>query len=130
MAGSSRKALKGRHHSKALAPGVALTTGAQGAPFGGPLSPRASASRKLAPRAPSGGASSLTVRPKSSPLLSNLDELDRELERRGLTFVRYADDCNIYASRKAAERAKRAEAPGGYADRSCERRAWRAEEPR
>jgi RNA-directed DNA polymerase len=42
-----------------------------------------------------------------SPLLSNLvlDELDRELERRGLAFVRYADDCNIYvASRKAAER--------------------------
>ena len=34
-----------------------------------------------------------------------LDERDRELERRGLTFVRYADDCNIYvASRKAAER--------------------------
>jgi RNA-directed DNA polymerase len=33
-----------------------------------------------------------------SPLLSNLvlDELDRELERRGHSFVRYADDCNIY----------------------------------
>jgi DNA invertase Pin-like site-specific DNA recombinase len=33
-----------------------------------------------------------------SPLLSNivLDELDRELERRGLRFARYADDCNIY----------------------------------
>jgi RNA-directed DNA polymerase len=42
-----------------------------------------------------------------SPLLSNLvlDELDRELERRGLAFVRYADDCNIHVrSRKAAER--------------------------
>jgi RNA-directed DNA polymerase len=42
-----------------------------------------------------------------SPLLSNivLDELDRELERRGHRFVRYADDCNIYVrSRKAAER--------------------------
>jgi RNA-directed DNA polymerase len=42
-----------------------------------------------------------------SPLLSNLvlDELDRELERRGLAFVRYADDCNIYLrSQKAAER--------------------------
>ena len=42
-----------------------------------------------------------------SPLLSNivLDELDRELERRGHCFVRYADDCNIYVrSRKAAER--------------------------
>jgi RNA-directed DNA polymerase len=33
-----------------------------------------------------------------SPLLSNLvlDELDKELEKRGLPFVRYADDCNIY----------------------------------
>jgi RNA-directed DNA polymerase len=33
-----------------------------------------------------------------SPLLSNLvlDDLDRELVRRGLRFVRYADDCNIY----------------------------------
>jgi RNA-directed DNA polymerase len=42
-----------------------------------------------------------------SPLLSNivLDELDRELERRGLRFVRYADDCNVYVrSRRAAER--------------------------
>lgn len=42
-----------------------------------------------------------------SPLLSNLllDELDNELERRGLRFVRYADDCNIYvASRRSAER--------------------------
>jgi RNA-directed DNA polymerase len=42
-----------------------------------------------------------------SPLLSNLvlDELDRELERRGLAFVRYADDCNIYVrSEKAARR--------------------------
>jgi RNA-directed DNA polymerase len=42
-----------------------------------------------------------------SPLLSNLvlDELDRELERRGLRFVRYADDCNIYVrSERAAQR--------------------------
>jgi RNA-directed DNA polymerase len=42
-----------------------------------------------------------------SPLLSNivLDELDRELERRGLRFVRYADDGNIYVrSRRAGER--------------------------
>src|SRR5690606_25416033 len=33
-----------------------------------------------------------------SPLLSNivLDELDKELEKRGHKFVRYADDCNIY----------------------------------
>ncbi len=42
-----------------------------------------------------------------SPLLSNLmlDGLDRELERRGHRFVRYADDCNIYVrSRRAGER--------------------------
>jgi RNA-directed DNA polymerase len=42
-----------------------------------------------------------------SPLLSNivLDELDKELERRGHSFCRYADDCNIYVgSRKAGER--------------------------
>ena len=42
-----------------------------------------------------------------SPLLSNimLNELDKELEARGLHFVRYADDCNIFVgSRKAAER--------------------------
>ncbi|NPV58682.1 MAG: group II intron reverse transcriptase/maturase [Actinobacteria bacterium] len=41
-----------------------------------------------------------------SPLLSNiyLDDLDRELERRGHAFVRYADDCNIYV---ASERAGR-----------------------
>lgn len=42
-----------------------------------------------------------------SPLLSNLllDELDKELERRGLSFVRYADDCNIYVrSERAGER--------------------------
>ena len=34
----------------------------------------------------------------NSPLLSNLmlDDLDRELQRRGLRFARYADDCNIY----------------------------------
>jgi RNA-directed DNA polymerase len=41
-----------------------------------------------------------------SPLLSNLvlDELDRELERRGHRFVRYADDCNIYVRSNAAGR--------------------------
>ena len=42
-----------------------------------------------------------------SPLLSNilLDDLDKELERRGHRFVRYADDCNIYVqSAKAGER--------------------------
>jgi RNA-directed DNA polymerase len=42
-----------------------------------------------------------------SPLLSNvlLDELDKELERRGHRFVRYADDCNIYVrSQRAGQR--------------------------
>jgi len=42
-----------------------------------------------------------------SPLLANvyLDALDQELDRRGLAFSRYADDCNIYvSSQRAAER--------------------------
>lgn len=42
-----------------------------------------------------------------SPLLSNilLDELDKELEKRGHKFCRYADDCNIYVkSKRAGER--------------------------
>ena len=42
-----------------------------------------------------------------SPLLSNilLDELDKELERRGHRYARYADDCNVYVrSKKAGER--------------------------
>jgi RNA-directed DNA polymerase len=42
-----------------------------------------------------------------SPLLANilLDEFDKEIERRGHAFCRYADDCNIYvASRRAGER--------------------------
>ena len=42
-----------------------------------------------------------------SPLLANvmLDEVDRELEKRGYCFARYADDCNIYVgSRKSGER--------------------------
>ena len=42
-----------------------------------------------------------------SPLLANiyLDALDRELDRRGHCFCRYADDCNIYVgSQAAAER--------------------------
>jgi group II intron reverse transcriptase/maturase len=42
-----------------------------------------------------------------SPLLANvlLDEVDRELEKRGHTFVRYADDGNVYVrSRRAGER--------------------------
>lgn len=39
-----------------------------------------------------------------SPLLANvmLDELDKELERRGYKFCRYADDCNIYVKSKKA----------------------------
>src|SRR5260370_1944697 len=42
-----------------------------------------------------------------SPLLGNLvlDDLDKELARRGHRFCRYADDCNIYVrSRRAGER--------------------------
>src|SRR5437588_10150955 len=42
-----------------------------------------------------------------SPILSNLvlDDLDKELTRRGHRFCRYADDCNIYVrSRRAGER--------------------------
>jgi len=42
-----------------------------------------------------------------SPLLANvlLDEVDKELERRGHSFCRYADDCNVYVrSRRAGER--------------------------
>jgi len=45
-----------------------------------------------------------------SPLLANiyLDALDKELERRGHTFCRYADDCNIYVSSVAAAERVRA----------------------
>ena len=46
-----------------------------------------------------------------SPLLANilLDEVDKELERRGHRFVRYADDCNVYVrTRRAGERVKEA----------------------
>lgn len=42
-----------------------------------------------------------------SPLLANvlLDDVDKELERRGHAFVRYADDCNVYVrSQRAGER--------------------------
>jgi RNA-directed DNA polymerase len=42
-----------------------------------------------------------------SPLLANvlLDEVDKELQRRGHAFVRYADDCNVYVqSKRAGER--------------------------
>jgi group II intron reverse transcriptase/maturase len=53
-----------------------------------------------------------------SPLLSNivLDELDKELERRGLDFCRFADDCNIFVrTRKAAERVM--ESISGYIEK-------------
>ena len=46
-----------------------------------------------------------------SPLLANvlLDEVDRELEKRGHAFARYADDCNVYVrSRRAGERVLKA----------------------
>ena len=45
-----------------------------------------------------------------SPLLANvlLDEVDKELEKRGHSFVRYADDCNVYVrSRRSGERVMR-----------------------
>lgn len=44
-----------------------------------------------------------------SPLLANLllDDLDKELERRGHRFCRYADDCNIYVQSQAAGSASR-----------------------
>lgn len=44
------------------------------------------------------------ARRPSSPLLANLllDDLDKELEKRGHKFCRYADDCNIYVQSKAA----------------------------
>ncbi|EGD49958.1 RNA-directed DNA polymerase (Reverse transcriptase) [Thermoanaerobacter ethanolicus JW 200] len=41
-----------------------------------------------------------------SPLLANimLDELDKELEKRGHKFCRYADDCNIYVKKQVCRR--------------------------
>lgn len=61
--------------SGALIEGVVITDG-EGTPQGGPL----------------------------SPLLGNimLDDLDKEIERRGHKFCRYADDCNIYVNSEAA----------------------------
>jgi group II intron reverse transcriptase/maturase len=69
-----------------------------------------------------------------SPLLANvlLDEVDKELERRGHAFVRYADDCNVYVrSRRAGERVMEA-LRGFYAklrlrvneDKSAVARVW------
>lgn len=69
------KLLRGFLESGVMIGGVVTATG-EGTPQGGPL----------------------------SPFLSNivLDELDRELERRGHRFVRYADDCNIYVKTERA----------------------------
>jgi RNA-directed DNA polymerase len=69
-----------------------------------------------------------------SPLLANvlLDEVDKELERRGHAFVRYADDCNVYVrSKRAGERVMEA-LRGLYArlrlrvneDKSAVARVW------
>ena len=65
--------------------------------------------RPRAPKVVNRQATQVTfcVRGVLSPLLSNLmlDVLDKELEKRGHRFVRYADDCNIYVrSQKAGER--------------------------
>ncbi len=54
-------------------------------------------------------SSVMRERPRAalSPLLANvlLDEVDKELEKRGHAFVRYADDCNVYVrSKRAGER--------------------------
>jgi RNA-directed DNA polymerase len=68
-----------RYLQAGILAGGAISPSRQGTPQGGPL----------------------------SPLLSNimLDDLDKELERRGHKFSRYADDCNIYVrSRRAGER--------------------------
>jgi RNA-directed DNA polymerase len=70
-----------------------------------------------------------------SPLLSNilLDEWDRELERRGHRFVRYADDCNVYVRSKAASERVMASLERFLAtrlrlrvnrDKSCVARPW------
>lgn len=47
-----------------------------------------------------------------SPMLSNiyLDALDKELERRGHAFCRFADDCNIYVGSQALKRRDRGRA--------------------
>jgi len=75
------KIIRAYLNSGVMVEGVNVKTG-EGTPQGGPL----------------------------SPLLANIvvDELDKELEKRGLRFVRYADDVAIYVrSQKAAERVKR-----------------------
>jgi group II intron reverse transcriptase/maturase len=74
-----RKLIRGYLNAGVLLNGVVVTSD-EGTPQGGPL----------------------------SPLLANilLDDLDKELEKRGHRFVRYADDCNVYVkSARAGERA-------------------------
>lgn len=74
------KLIRGYLNSGVMVNGVVMGT-EEGTPQGGPL----------------------------SPLLSNimLDDLDKELEKRGHKFVRYADDCNIYVkTKRAGERVK------------------------
>ncbi len=70
--------LIGRYLRAGLMAGGTVTQRTQGTPQGGPL----------------------------SPLLSNilLDDLDKERERRGHAFCRYADDCNIYCADAAGGR--------------------------
>jgi group II intron reverse transcriptase/maturase len=66
-----------------------------------------------------------------SPLLGNiyLDPLDQELEKRGLSFCRYADDCNIYVSSEAA--AERVLASiGGWIEKRLRLRVNRAKSGR
>lgn len=67
-----------RYLKSGIMEGGVVTTNREGTPQGGPL----------------------------SPLLSNimLDDLDKELERRGHRFCRYADDCNIYVKSEKAGR--------------------------
>ena len=69
-----------------------------------------------------------------SPLLANvlLDEVDKELERRGHAFVRYADDCNVYVRSERAGRRVMEALRGLYAklrlrvneDKSAVARVW------
>jgi hypothetical protein len=69
--------------------------------------PRGARCGKAARRDLRGGREEIPVPTATAPLLANvlLDEVDRELERRGHKFVRYADDCNVYVkSRRAGER--------------------------
>ena len=68
-----------------------------------------------------------------SPLLANLllDDLDKELERRGHRFCRYADDCNIYVQSQAAgERVMASMTSSWKRSCNCESTARRARWPR